>query len=144
MIRFIPLLFIFLYGCVHFPENVSLYGGFSEYKKSVDESTLIDNYSRYFDPLLTSNIDINNPSTASQLEFSKYMTREIGHYETEHNGKGCLTVNGVDSKNNPMAFYVEYKKSNNNWLISDIDVSFFGESNEYKNEALCPSQVRVQ
>jgi len=139
-----PLLVLLLYGCAHFSGSNSLYTEFAKYKTSVDESRLIDSYPLYFDPLLTGNIDIDNPSTASQLEFSKYMTREITHYEEVRNSKGCLTVNGVGSEDNPIAFYIEYKNIDNKWLISDIDVSFLDEIKEYKRKALCPSQTRVE
>lgn len=143
MIKRIPLLAIFLSGCVLLSENRGLYGEFDEYKKSVAESSIVENYSRFFDVRLTSSISIDDPSSIAQLEFSKYMEKEIIHYDVIENGKGCLTVNGVDQKGSPIAFYVEYKMTNKAWLISDVDVSILENEKEYRNEPLCPGQVRV-
>ena len=139
----IPLLAISLSGCVHLSENRGLHGEFDEYRKSVAESSIVEDYSRFFDERLTSSISIDDPSSVAQLEFSKYMEKEIAHYDVIENGKGCLTVNGVGVEGTPIAFYVEYKMTNKTWLISDVDVSMFENEKEYRNEALCPGQVRV-
>lgn len=134
----------FLYGCMHLIENDYLYGHYSEYKKSVDESKLIESYTQYFDPVLTSGLDVNKPSIKSQLEFSKYMVMEESHYEVMQKDKGCLTVNGVDENNAAVAFYIQYNRSNERWLISDIGVSFLDTRKKYEQKALCPEQTKVQ
>lgn len=144
MVRLIPLLVIALYGCAHLTKHETFYSEFCKYSESVRDSNMIENYARFFHPSLTAGIDINEPSTRSQLQFSKYMDKEVAHYEVLHGDIGCLTVDGTSAENNPVSFYVEYKKENDEWLISDVDVSFHEGVGEYKNEALCPSQTRVQ
>lgn len=145
MARIIPfLLVIFVFGCAHIPESSSLYSEFSAYKKSVDNSTLTQKYADYFDPSLTADIDFKDSSTVDQLEFSKYMIREAGHFEVVQGNRGCLTVNGTGSDNNPIALYIEYKRADGKWLISDVDVSFLENAKDYEAKALCPSEVRVE
>lgn len=141
---FVLFSLMLLISCAHLATNHSLYTNYSEYKKSVSESKLVDHYNRYFDPKLTESVDVNDPSVKAQLEFSNYMTKEINHFEDIENSKGCLTVNGVDSDGSAIAFYIQYNKSNEKWLISDIDVSFLENQKKYEKKALCPEQVRVK
>lgn len=144
MIRIIPLFFILLYGCAHLTASDPLYNSYFEYKKTVGESKIIKYYARYFAPVLTNNLDINDPSIKSQLEFVKYMAKEASHYEVTQTNKGCLTVNGVGVDNTAVAFYIQYNNINGKWLISDIDVSFLEKNQKYEQKALCPEQTRVQ
>ena len=104
----------------------------------------MEHYSLYFDAALVNNVDINDPSTASQLAFANYMIEEVSHYELTLNNKGCLTVNGLDADKAPVAFYIQYHQVNNKWLILDIDVAFLESNQKYESQALCPEQVRVK
>lgn len=144
MTRTILLIFaLIIQGCAHISEKSSLYSEFMEYRESVEGSTLLENYTKYFDPALTSDIDLTDSSTVSQLEFSKMMAEEVQYFELVSKTKGCLTVNGKGVESNPIAFYIEYKYINEKWLIADIDVSFLENPEDYAKKALCPSEIRI-
>jgi len=100
--RIMSMFLILLYSCVQVPAVNHFYSNYSEYKKSVAESKIMERYSLYFDAALVNNVDINDPSTASQLAFANYMIEEVSHYELTLNNKGCLTVNGLDADKAPV------------------------------------------
>jgi len=39
---------------------------------------------------------------------------------------------------------IEYRNTDNRWLISDIDVSFHQDAKDCKTKALCPSEIRAE
>ena len=132
------LLSLVIVGCSTPNKKSTLYANYEEYKNSSLKSK---GYTEYFSEVVTNKINTGNKS---QLLFSKYMKKELHHYEKKNNNKGCLTINGVAAENKPISFFLEYKNKNGKWLISDIDVSFLEEKNNYNLKALCPKDVRVK
>jgi len=125
-------------SCTSLNKESTLYSNYEQYKESILKSK---SYIKYFSEVITNNINAGNES---QLLFSKYMSKELDHYERINNKIGCLTVNGVGDKNEPISFFLEYKNENKKWLISDIDVTFLEDKKNYNLKALCPKDVRVK
>lgn len=143
MKKYMALFFVFLHGCATITTSGMLYNAYSEYRHKLNKQNVSYDYQYFFHPNLTKSANTKDSSVLSQLLFHGYMAEELEHYEKIHGNKGCLTVNGIDSNKNMVAFYIEYKNHNNKWLISDINVSFIDESMNYSQKALCPNQTRV-
>jgi len=125
-------------GCSTIKSSDSLYTVYSKYTAA---ATNDNNYIKYFNETITSKVSENN---ASQLLFHQYMVKEKEHFTKINDNIGCLTVNGVNKSGGPIAFYLKYEFINNQWLISDIDVSFLENVELYRNAALCPDESRVE
>lgn len=144
MKNIISLLVVLLYGCAHITTSEQLYNTYSKYNHNLNKQNVLKYYHQFFHPDLTKSVNAKNDNSLSQFLFYTYMAKENGHYEKIYGNSGCLTVNGIDSDNRMIAFYIEYKNYNDKWLMSDIDVSFIEKSMHYKHEALCPALTRVQ
>lgn len=66
------------------------------------------------------------------------------HFSIINGETGCFAVNGTGDDNKPIVFYLEYIFVNHLWQISDIDVSFPENTDDFKKAALCPKSVRVR
>jgi len=141
---FMILFFIFLHGCAHITTNEYLYKAYSEYSDKLNKQNVSSDHSLYFHSTLTKSVSNSNTRVMSQFLFHAYMHKELSHYEMIKGDTGCLTVNGIDSNKNMIAFYIEYKKMKEKWLILDINVSFIEKNENYGQKALCPNQTRVQ
>ena len=135
---------ILLVGCASFNPYTPLYERYLNYKATLNVHNKGINYSNYFSPKIMKNVDLKDPSVKSQLHFLNYMHNEINHFEKQQSETGCLTLIGYGDNNSPIAFYLEYKKVDNIWKISDIDISFVKTLQELPKEALCPNQARVK
>jgi len=129
---------IFFTGCSTLNKDVELYNIFEKHKQSSSENKV---YSKYFSSTITDKINNKNKS---QLLFSKYMFKELSHFESSSGNRGCLTINGLSTKNEAVAFYLEYKNENGKWLISDIDVSFLEGVKNHHSKTLCPKEIRIE
>jgi len=125
-------------ACSTLNKDVNLYNIFEKYKQSSSENK---GYAKYFSSTITKKINNKNES---QLLFSKYMNKELSHFESSSKNKGCLTINGLSTKNESVAFYLEYKNEHGEWLISDIDISFSESTKDYHSKALCPKEIRIE
>jgi len=132
------LTILFATACSTLNKDVELYNIFEKYKQSSSENK---GYSKYFSSAITNKINNKNKS---QLLFSKYMSKELSHFESSSANIGCLTINGLSAKNEAVAFYLEYKNEKGNWLISDIDVSFLESVKNHHFKALCPKEIRIE
>lgn len=132
---FIILVFLTI-SCTSIKNEDALYVQYNAYTKTKIDTS---NYTMFFSKTITDKI---NSTNISQLSFVQYMSKEIKHYSKHNNKNGCLTINGFNSSNKPVSFYLEYSLFNSTWLISDIDVSFKENTKEFIKKPLCPSDTR--
>ena len=131
-------------GCALMPDgSVPLYERFHQYKTAVDDGSIVGYYKDFFAPKLVDEVDVESPAIQSQLSFAQYMQQELSHFQTFNQKAGCLTINGMTPEQSPVAFYIKYESISNQWLMSDIDVSLLETVDQFKEQALCPEEVRI-
>jgi len=130
-----------LASCTSVKNTDVLHAQFTNYSDYSKSDLDIMGYAQYFSENIIKKI---NKKNSSQLLFAQYMSREIDHFSEIDENIGCLTINGVDKSNNPIAFYLRYDLTEKQWLISGIDISFIDSKELYNKKALCPGAVRVK
>lgn len=125
--------------CAKNGTNNSLINTFEKYRLNANKNNILSDWSHYFDSTVIGNEDINDQEIIDQFLFKSIMKRSINHYEKYDNGFGCLTVNGIDEEDRPIAFNLKYIYNNRNWLISEIHVLFAENSDQLSASAKCPS-----
>ena len=66
---------------------------------------------------------------------------EQGYFEKLNINKGCLTIFGVDSSNEPTSMNIEYVNEADNWKLDYIQVMYHGSKTELPHEAKCPIRI---
>lgn len=70
---------------------------------------------------------------------AKKIRTEHSHYEEFKDGKGCLTVNGLDERKRPKSLSLYYIREDSRWVIDSIMVALHESIDAYYREATCPS-----
>lgn len=83
-------------------------------------------FSQYFPVIST----INNVLAIEQGSFSKL-----------DNAKGCLTVFGLDSSNEPTSINIEYINEAGAWKLDYAQVMYHGSKTELPQDAKCPARM---
>jgi len=135
---FLILAVLIVTACTSVSTKETLYSSFSNYTLVANDGNIQDLSPLYFSPSLLKNKNLNNPSVSGQLLFKDYMVRTFNRFEKIDGGVGCLTINGFDSDETPLAFNIEYVEIDERWLIKAIDVLFLEDGFELSNMAKCP------
>lgn len=135
------LLIIFLASCVSIKDehNNKLHSKYQMYLTEINKNNIRQLFTKYFSVDLLGTESINDPEITDQLLFKKYMNTYYNHIEKTSNNKGCLTINGFDDENEPVAFNLEYILYNGKWLINDIHILFLDYKSKFSEVARCPS-----
>ena len=137
------LLFIcilFLGACATYQQAPPLYSAFLEYDSITSRNNIIQSSPNFFSENLLNKLTLSSSAVAEQLLFKEYMAKQINNVETVMGTSGCLTINGVDSESMPISFNLKYIKSEERWLIDEINVFFASSVADFSQTAKCPSE----
>ncbi len=137
------LLFIctlFLGACATHQQAPPLYSAFVEYDSNTSRNNIIQSSPNFFSKNLLNKLNLSSSAVAEQLLFKGYMAKQINNVESVMGTSGCLTINGVDSESMPISFNLKYIKSEERWLIDEINVFFASSEADFSQTAKCPSE----
>ena len=133
------MLVLLISSCATMDNSSStLYHEYSQYSESANKNNIIEMASDFFSPSLLGKSYRTNPDAINQLLFKNYMATTESHYEKINGQVGCLTINGNDEENFPLALSLEYELISDRWLINKIHVVFI--ENEFVDKATCPNE----
>jgi len=136
---------VFLLSCTTFGEkqSVSLY---KSYKLYVD-TLIAEDYESAVAMLALHNRNQFSLSKNSE-NFNDFfpffssvdtvIANEVNHYQYNFGLKGCLTVNGFNSVNEPTSLNFELLNENNEWKFSYVQMIYHESENEFPASAKCP------
>jgi hypothetical protein len=108
------------------------------------------NYFAAIDMLSKRNID-DLVTNSSKNEFANYfpmistinelLIKELGRFEEIHNSKGCLTVFGLDSSNEPTSMNLEFVSEIGHWKLDYVQVMYHSSKPELPEKVKCPERM---
>ncbi|GAA6170658.1 hypothetical protein NBRC116592_03280 [Colwellia sp. KU-HH00111] len=131
---------LLLGSCATHEQGKSLYSTFLDYESNTSKSNIIQSSPSFFSKNLLNQLNLNSLEVAEQLLFKGYMAKKINNFEMILGTSGCLTINGFDSENMPISFNLKYIKSEQRWLIDEINVFFASDEADFSQTAKCPSE----
>jgi hypothetical protein len=141
---------------------VILLSSCAQYKNVGGRNVLYNQYQEYISflnenndvaaiDLLSQRIVDDLVSNSSKKDFTKYfpvvsrinrvLSEEHGYFEEVYDRKGCLTVFGVDSSNEPTSVNMEYIGENGSWKLDYIQVMYHGSKDELPIKVTCPARM---
>lgn len=139
---FFFLVFPLLISCETIKKESTLYARYIEYSTEVKKENIKALYSKYFSRNLLEVEDIDDLEVIDQLLFKNYMKTSYNYFEKKRGNKGCVTINGFDEENEPIAFNLEFISLNGKWLINNIHVLLLDKESKFSNVAKCPSDYK--
>lgn len=135
---FIFIILAFLFSCSIHTNKPELYLSYNNYLSYTDKENIKNVHSKYFSNELIGSESFDDPDVIDQLLFKNYMEKQYNNFETIKSNIGCLTVNGFDKSNEPIAFNLEYVLLNKRWLINSIHILFLENKTKFSTTAKCP------
>lgn len=141
--KFIVILFtILICSCASNSNYELLHSKYSYYEKNINESNLSQLSSDFFSRDLLSGLNVNDFQVVEQLLFKSYMSKKLESFEAISGNVGCLTINGLDADEAPIAFNIKYINENESWVIDEIGVLFVNTLAEFSKLAKCPNEYQ--
>lgn len=118
----------------------SLLNAYSSYLTNANAQNISQTSEQYFVKSVVEGLDLEDTVTKEQLLFKDFMTVTISLYESQTGDRGCLSVNGKNSSNDPITFNIAYSIAKNQALISQIDMQLHSSTDDFPTEATCPEE----
>ncbi len=146
MIRYIAILLILCCsGCATYkPKNIDLYEEYVRLSAAVKESLIEKKMSQFYTSSYLKEVNLNDEKSLFLLNLPNYMEKVESHYQKISGDNGCITVNGFEQNGDPLTLYLEYKNSNDLWLVNYIYLSLLDNKNKFVNKAVCPTEAEKQ
>lgn len=137
------LVFPILISCITIKSESALFAQYSKYFSETNKENIKKIHFKYFSRDLLGSESIDDPEVIDQLLFKSYMKAPYNYFEIIKIDKGCLTINGYDESNEPVAFNLEYVLLNNRWLINNIHILFLDDKSKFSKVAKCPRDYKT-
>lgn len=139
------LISVAIVGCSSSPttDSASLYDHYLEYRNLVladyDRATSIMVSSAFVDFNHTAESNMPKEIRSSFLrELATEIESEHSHHEERKGQVGCLSVNGLDSNQEPETLSLYYAMENGRWVIDNVLIHGHKSESGYYDEAHCP------
>ncbi len=125
--------------------NGTLYKEYQEYRALVDSNDATAASKQFSKEFLKEMKEIDNnipPELGLISPLWKYLASEIrtehSHFEKIDKNKGCLTINGLNARDEPSSLSLYYIKENDNWVFNYSGFTAHDSIRDYYTEPTCP------
>ncbi len=103
------------------------------------ESNIQSDVELYFTERAAKEMDWDQVNTIHWVLFKNTMTSTVSMFESHYGDYGCLSINGLNDKLEPITFNIEYVELDIVPKISIVDIMLLNHQDEYKQRAICPN-----
>ncbi len=139
----LPLLLVLLISScsAHKPETAQLYDAYSKLSQEAKYGDILSHRNEHFTSTYLKEVSPSDKNSIFLLKLTNYINKNLSHFQSTGSGTACLTINGTDENKEPLTLNIEYKKSNNKWLINYMFVNFLENSDYYAKSVICPREA---
>ena len=137
---------VLLMGCANTPHTKSgLYETYKQYQSTVQDdyesaTELITD--RFMDVYNQEKLEIEPDQFFPFLEYLPTIIRnEEDVFESREEGRGCLTVVGIDSEGEPASISIEFVVDQDRWLMNAFEIGYYERREWLPSEAVCPEAL---
>lgn len=126
--------------------DAPLYDTYQRYRQAVVDGQIVPKRTEYFTQKVLEGLDITSPRETRSLMLNADVDRALSHYEKVEGDRGCLTVNGYTREEAPISVFIEYRLSDQRWLInaSMLNISEKKVFKGFFDMVLCPDEAQAR
>lgn len=144
----LALLAVPIAACAAVTERLDapLYDAYQRYRQTVIDGQIVPKRTEYFTQKVLKGLDITSPRETRSLELNADVDKPLSHYERVEGNRGCLTVNGYTREDDPITVFIEYKSSDQRWLINSsfLNISERKVFKGFFDKVLCPDEAQEE